>query len=117
MCSDTTDFLCKYSIVAFIVMLYCTVATDCNILIQHETRGYDDREEEWCSSRLVVVVVVVGELSVSCRQQVDFMNYNLCYECLSIVFDCKRRLVWLPVGYQLATTRRLVAIVWQLVAN
>ena len=98
-------------------MLYCTVATDCNILIQHETRGYDDREEEWCSSRLVVVVVVVGELSVSCRQQVDFMNYNLCYECLSIVFDCKRRLVWLLVANWLATSRQLVAIVWQLVAN
>jgi len=56
------------------------------------------------------VVAVVGIKLIS-------MNYNLCYQCLSIVFDFKRRLVWQPVGYQLATTRRLVAIVWQLVAN
>ena len=45
------------------------------------------------------------------------LNYNLCYECLSIIFDCKRRLLWLLVANWLATSRQLVAIVWQLVAN
>ena len=35
----------------------------------------------------------------------------------SIIFDCKRRLLWLLVANWLATSRQLVAIVWQLVAN
>ena len=64
----------------------------------------------------IVSRVVGGDVSVVGSKLIS-LNYNLCYECLSIIFDCKRRLLWLLVATWLATSRQLVAIVWQLVAN
>ena len=91
----------------------------CNVLSQHEARVYD-REEEWSTTQQSSIVVVVPTLVDSWLQLSDgvvavssvvivgskliSMNYNLCYQCLSIVFDFKRRLFWQPVGYQLATS-------------
>ena len=52
-----------------------------------------------------------------CRQQVDFIELQFMLRMSVIIFDCKRRLLWLLVANWLATSRQLVAIVWQLVAN
>ena len=65
-----------------------------------------------------IVSRVVGGDVVSCRQQVDFIELQFMLRMSeSIIFDCKRRLLWLLVANWLATSRQLVAIVWQLVAN